>query len=74
MYEGTGNLVYDMDFDIILDAKCFYVNDENAEKYGDAALSENLITRVIMLVEAIMKKMQNTGSYVEFTVLKCRRR
>ena len=66
-YEGTGNLVYDMDFEIILDAKCFNVNDENAEKYGDAALSENLITCDNASGGYIMKKMQNTGSYVEFT-------
>ena len=66
-YEGTGNLVYDMGFEIILDAKCFNVIDEDAEKYGDAALSENLITCDNASGGYIMKKMQNTGSYVEFT-------
>lgn len=66
-YDGTGNTVYDMDFEIILEAKCLSINDENAEKYGDAALSENLINCDNASGGYIIKKMQNEGNYVEFT-------
>jgi arylsulfatase A-like enzyme len=66
-YEGAGNLVYDMDFNVVLDAKCFYVDDENAEKYGDAAIATNLVSCDNASTGFIMKKMQNANSYVEFT-------